>query len=160
MPGKRMPIDLLTATGRKHLTQQEINERRETEVRADEPKRVLPPKSLTDPAMRKEFSELARQLVALKIFTKLDRDMLAAYLRYRSEWERVSELVDKALLDPETLEDAEALSKMQARFWTGCKSCADALGLNITSRCRLVLPKQDTAQPEDEMESLIGKKYG
>ena len=159
MPGKRQPLEVLEANGRKHLTKAEKEERRASEVRAEPPKRVLPPKYLADEALRKEFSEISRQLVSLGIFAKLDRDMLAAYLIYRSEWEKATENVAQALEDGRIL-SADDWSNVQSRFWKGCKSCADALGLHITSRCRLVVPKAKDDAPDDDMEKLIYGKFG
>lgn len=159
MAGKRQPLEVLEANGRKHLTNAEKNERRAAEVHAEPPKRVLPPPYLTDAAMRKEFSEISKALISLGIFTKLDRDILAAYLVYREEWEHATEDVNNAL-NRQDLEAVDKWSKVQARFWTGCKSCADALGLHITSRCRLVLPKATEREPDDDMEKLIYGKFG
>ena len=57
MPNQRQPINILTAKGRKHLTQDEIERRRATEPQAPDDD-IRPPEYLSK-KQRDEFSALA-----------------------------------------------------------------------------------------------------
>lgn len=159
MPGKRQPLEVLEANGRKHLTKAEKEERRASEVRAEPPKRVLPPKYLTDEALRKEFSEISRQLVELGILAKIDRDGLASYLKEREQYLLVQDHLTQALCSGD-LESASKYSSIQSARFKAFRQCANEMGLTITSRCRLVVPKAKDDAPDDDMEKLIYGKFG
>ena len=65
MAGKKEPIALLQAKGRKHLTKAEIELRKAQELHPDADK-VAPPAWL-DKKQKRRFKELAAQLIELKI---------------------------------------------------------------------------------------------
>lgn len=74
MARPRQPIDLIAAKGRKHLTIEEYNERKQSEV-------TVPADNVKPPAFllkkeREKFNELAGQLIKLKIMSNLDCDIL------------------------------------------------------------------------------------
>lgn len=153
MAGKRQPIELLQAKGAKHLTKAEIFGREESEVKAEAPKFVRPPAFLPEEC-RKEFSEISRQLLDLNIFSKLDRDTLAMYLVARHSWEFATDQATAAL-NSHNLKLASEWTQIQDRYFKQVRSCASDLGLTITSRCRLVIPKKQDDEPADPMEALL-----
>ena len=57
----REPIDLIIAKGKKHLTKEEIERRKKTEVNVDAYKNVKPPNYLNK-QQKKEFEEIAEKL--------------------------------------------------------------------------------------------------
>ena len=61
MAGQRQPIELVVAKGRKHLTKSEIEQRRNSEVKAKNDK-VKPPQNLTKDE-KKEFKKIANELI-------------------------------------------------------------------------------------------------
>lgn len=157
----REPIDLIAAKGRKHLTVGEYTERKQAEISA--PADNVKPPSFLLKKEREKFDELAKQLIELKIMSNLDCDVLARYIRAETEYIKVTKqiqkikfLPDKKSMVPEEaqLEAAYAqynyLSKIQNRLMKACNENARELGLTISSRCRLVIPKEKEDKPENK----------
>ena len=93
----REPIDLIMAKGKKHLTKDEIEQRKSEEV--DVPfVDVKPPRYLKGKKRINEFNQYANMLLKIGIFTELDVDVLAKYIiakelyiSYTKELEKVIE---------------------------------------------------------------------
>lgn len=161
MARPRQPVDLIAAKGRKHLTIAEYIDRKNAEVTAPADN-VKPPDFLTKKEKEK-FDELAQQLVDLKIMTNLDCDVLARYIRTESEYIKVTKQIQKIKFAPDkkSMVSAEAqlaeqyaqynyLSKIQNRLMKACNENARELGLTISSRCKLVMPKEKEEKPENK----------
>lgn len=161
MARPRQPVDLIAAKGRKHLTIAEYIDRKNAEVTAPADN-VKPPDFLTKKEKEK-FDELAQQLVDLKIMTNLDCDVLARYIRTESEYIKVTKQIQKIKFVPDkkSMVSAEAqlaeqyaqynyLSKIQNRLMKACNENARELGLTISSRCKLVIPKEKEEKPENK----------
>ena len=112
---------------------------------------------------KEKFDELAQQLVDLKIMTNLDCDVLARYIRTESEYIKVTKQIQKIKFVPDkkSMVSAEAqlaeqyaqynyLSKIQNRLMKACNENARELGLTISSRCKLVIPKEKEEKPENK----------
>ncbi len=158
MSGKRQPTALVKANGRKHLSRAEERQRlaREAANPTPENAKIRAPDWLS-PALRGEFNELRGQLVELGIFAKLDRDTLARYLTARRMYLRAVDLVQEAL-DTEDAALAAKWGALQDRYFKQCRACANDLGLTISSRCRLVLPKKDEEPEEDELAEFLRRR--
>ncbi len=161
MARPREPIDLIAAKGRKHLTIEEYKGRRQSEVTAPADD-IKPPAFLTKKE-REKFGELAGQLAGLKIMSNLDCDVLARYIRAETEYVKVTKQLQKIKFLPDrksmaTEEEQLAeqyarynfLSKIQARLMKACNENARELGLTISSRCRLVIPKEEEDKPQNK----------
>ena len=74
----REPFDLLIAKARKHLTNEEIDKRKESKVKAPSDKIRVP--SYLTPALKRELNILAKQLIDVGIMTNLDVDALARFI--------------------------------------------------------------------------------
>lgn len=157
MARPREPIDLIAAKGRKHLTKSEYEDRKNSEVIAPSDN-VKAPSFLSKNEVKK-FDEIAIQLIELKIMSNLDCDVLARYIRAETEYIKVSKQLNKIKFVPDKksrqtaelqLVDQYAqydyLSKIQIRAMKACNACAKELGLTISSRCRLVIPKKEEPQ--------------
>lgn len=146
MPGPRQPTDLVVLNGRKHLTKEETEARRAAEVKAPKPKskRIKPPDYLPE-SLRKKFRSLAKQLIEIGILAEIDYDCLARYLLAEQAYLAVTEQVNRAIAG-QAITLLDDLSKTQTRYFNQCSRAAADLGLTISSRCRLVVPKP----PEDE----------
>ena len=153
MAGARQPIELVLANGKKHLTKNEINERLSSEVKpcTDD---IEAPTYLTA-AEKKRFDKLAEQLQKIKIMGETDVETLARYVTAQSLYEQAVKDLRKA--QKERPKDADALAliqwaelldkldKRQDRYFKQAQTAASALGLTITSRCKLVVPvKEET----------------
>ncbi len=161
MARPRKPIDLIVAKGQKHLTIQEYTERKQSEITAPADNVKAP--SFLSKKEREKFDELAKQLIELNIMSNLDCDVLARYVKAETEYVKVTKqlqkikfLPDKKSIMSEEEQLAEQyskynyLSKIQNRFMKACNENARELGLTISSRCRLVIPKAKDDTPENK----------
>ena len=161
MARPRQPIDLIAAKGRKHLTIEEYTERKQSEVTA--PADDVKPPAFLLKKEREKFEELAKQLIELKIMSNLDCDVLARYIRAETEYIKVTKQLQKIKFLPDkksmVTEDAQLadqyaqynyLSKIQNRLMKACNENARELGLTISSRCKLVIPKEKDDKPENK----------
>ena len=161
MARPREPIDLIAAKGRKHLTIEEYAARKNSEVTA--PADNIKPPSFLSKKERDKFEELAGQLTGLKIMSNLDCDVLARYIKAETEYIKVTKQIKKIKFLPDKKstipEDAQILtqyatyshlSKIQNMLMKACNENARELGLTISSRCRLVMPKEKDEKPENK----------
>lgn len=158
MPGARQPIELLIAKGAKHLTKAEIEARRQTEIApcADD---LTPPKYLTG-AQKKQFTKIASQLDKLGIMGETDVDALARYVVAQSLYEQATKQLTQAMASMEDMYEIEQLSKLQDRYCKQSASLAAALGLTITSRCKLVVPPPPEEKEPNKFEAFLGGGTG
>lgn len=161
MARPREPIDLIAAKGRKHLTEREYSERKRAEVTA--PADDIKPPDFLSKKEREKFTEIAKQLIELKIMSNLDCDVLARYIKAETEYVKITKqlqkiklLPDKESTAPEEVQLEEQfqkynyLSKIQNRLMKACNENARELGLTISSRCRLVIPKEKDDKPANK----------
>lgn len=140
MARPRQPVDLLIHKGKKNLTKAEIEKRRSEELRVPFTD-VSPPDYLPE-KLRLEFTEIADKLLSLKIMTELDEDTLARYLLSKQQYLQFTSLLNKAAREGR-LGEMERLSRLQDKAFKQCRSGAIDLGLTISSRCKLVVPKTE-----------------
>lgn len=158
MAGPRQPIDLVVANGKKHLSKAEIEGRRRSEVQpcADG---IAAPSFLTA-KQKKQFNEIAGQLQKLKIMGETDCDALARYVTAQSLYEEAIKDMRKlqrerpklpAHADQEQRADfygqmelwcglVDSATRRQDRYFKQAQTAATALGLTISSRCKLAVP--------------------
>lgn len=149
MAGRKQPIELVQARGKKHLTKAEIEYRKKTEVKADLGG-IDPPDHLTD-KQKDEYIKYATQLIDLEIFSELDVETLANWIQARDEYVELKRIRSCFnLLNPDELKQAESISRLQDRAFRQMRSAANDLGLTISSRCRLVVPKTEEKEKENK----------
>lgn len=164
MARPRQQIDLIIAKGKKHLTKAEIEERRATEPQICTDG-IEAPKYLTK-KQRDTFDLLAGQLQKINIMGETDVDTLARYVTAQSQYEAATKDLralqkqkPKEPTDGDPEEDAkylgslgiwltcqENLDKRVDRYFKQAQTAAAALGLTISSRCKLVVPVK--SEPE------------
>lgn len=170
----------------KHWTKAEKEERQASEIKMPKPKALTPPAWLSDPA-KKLFRKYAKQLLEFPsgIVSNLDVGTLGRYCdcelsyaeasRHKSVWMEVCNRRLEALCQPDAAgvsksdtqraKEAYEEAKAQVDFWSGqmvkfekiARSCATEMGMTVSSRCRLVVPKLDTPQEVDPLEALQQK---
>lgn len=144
MARPKQPIELILAKGKSHLSKREVEERQQTQVKAKCDNVKAPdflPKDLVP-----EFDDISKQLMELEIFSNLDVDTLARYLIAKKLYEKYTDLL---------LTDAEFNDKIvnaQDKYFKQCRLSASDLGLNISSRCRLVIPKKENKKKDSRDE--------
>ena len=163
----RQPVKLIQFNGRKHLTKSEIQEREESEVPVIS-KNITPPDFLTTKAEKDKFQSIASVLQQIGIMSDLDCDVLGRYILAVEDWVSYGKLVksarrslNKALRDDDSdkvVFYTEMLSKYEAlrvKAFNQCQACASSLGLTITSRCRIVVPKKDEEPKKNKYTEFI-----
>lgn len=171
MARPREPIDLIKAKGKKHLTKAEYEERKKAEITAPSDN-VIAPAYLTKKEKEK-FNEIAQQLIEIGIMTNLDCDVLARYVRADSEYLKLTKQLSKIKFTPDKKSEVSAeiqiteqigeygyLQKLQLRAAKQCSDCARELGLTISSRCKLTMPKKDDEKPENKFLAHAGTQAG
>jgi P27 family predicted phage terminase small subunit len=170
MAGQRQPIDLLLIKGKKNLTKQEIEERKEKEVKAPADK-VRAPNYLSR-ELKKEFNKIAKELKRIEIMSNLDVDALARFLIAREKYLKIDEtlnhtevMVEQTFVNEmsgeETVQsvfnmDYKELTALQDKFFKQCRQASADLGLTISSRCKLVVPKTEEDKEKTEEEKMFG----
>lgn len=167
MPGQRQPLKLIQAKGKKHLTKAEIAEREATEVQA--PSDMVEAPDYLSKKLKKQFNYYAKQLIELEIMSNLD---VEALVRYLESYEFYREITDKLKDTPVTIEKEvydkgefvidvsinevhKELHKLRKNYASECKAFANDLGLTISSRCKLIVPKKQE-EATDPRESRFG----
>lgn len=156
MAGPRQPIQLVMAKGKKNLTKKEIADRLETEL-APITDDLSAPSYLT-PTEKKRYEKIAVQLDKLGILGETDTETLSRYVTAQVQYEKITKELRTVLnKSPNSTSDTyleelnawietqESLSKLQNRYFTQAQTAAAALGLTISSRCKLIAPKVDDA---------------
>ena len=157
MAGAKRPMQLNLALGGKHWTKAEIEERLSSEVTPCTDDIVAP--SFLTAAQKKTFNKLAGQLKKIKIMGETDVDALARYIVAQSFYEQTTKELRKLQRERPNNKDDEhyylkldswvssqdTLAKVQDRYFKQAHTCASALGLTISSRCKLEVPVQPEA---------------
>lgn len=143
MPAK-LPQNVIEMRDRSHQTKAEKAERHASEPKPEKVKQVRAPVWLPE-HLREEFSKLGRELNEVGLLSKLDFDILARYLMSRDAWV-AAHLKARDALDMDDAKEAGTWSRVARTYFDQCQQCANSMGLTISSRCRLVVPKP----PEDE----------
>lgn len=145
MPAK-LPQNVIEMRDRSHQTKAEKAARRASEPQAEKVKQVRAPVWLPE-HLREEFNKLGHELNDVGLLSKLDFDILARYLMSRDAWIAAHHKARDAL-DMDDAKEAGTWSRVARTYFDQCQQCASSMGLTITSRCRLVVPKP----PEDPAE--------
>lgn len=155
MAGQRLPIEIVEARGKTHLTKVEAAERQSSEPNVTPPKHILAPDYLPE-ELRKEFRSIGKRLAALRIFCELDYDTLARYLVARKFWQRAAEEI-AAAMEAGDLKAAETWTNLQDKYFKQCRGCANDLGMTIGARCRLVVPQKNEPE-ENPLEAMLRRR--
>ena len=141
MAGQRQPTALVLLMGKKHITKAETEERLKNEITAPD-NNISPPEYLTK-SQRKKFAEIAAELTSIGIMSNLDCDALANYVIALDNYARFTRLVRKTAASADKICLLEKAVNMQDKAFKQCRSAASDLGLTISSRCKLVVPKKE-----------------
>lgn len=147
MGRNREPAALIEAKGSSNIGKDELKRRYEQELKVDLTEVHAP--SWLDGGSAEEFYEIAAKLAHVdeRLFTELDEDVLARYLVAKSSYVEMTSLVSKEMKKKRG-QDVDKLAKLtraQNTYFNQCHTCASALGLTITSRCSIVIPKVEEA---------------
>ncbi|WP_368657639.1 phage terminase small subunit P27 family [Metabacillus halosaccharovorans] len=172
----RQPVDLLVYKGNKNLTKNEIEERKSQEIKAASDK-VKPPTYLPR-NLKREFKKISSELVDIGIMTNLDNDSLARFLMAQKMYLEITDTLlnmsstetvpfEKVDKNGDVIEEGfkevanETYSELlinQDKLFKQCRTAATDLGLTISSRCRLVIPKENTNNTKTKEEQRFGDR--
>lgn len=138
MARNKEPVDLILAKGKSHhLTKKVIEERKNSEIKA--PADKVEPPAFLNARQKKEFNNIAKELIDLDIISNLDCNALGMYIKAFDLYIKITKRIEKIKLDD--LEAFKEFAILQDKYAKQCRMLASDLGLTITSRCRLVIPK-------------------
>ena len=150
---QKIPASIIEMRGKSHLSKEEIRKRKEEEIKADSDKVKAP--SYLPPDLKREFNKIAKDLLEVGLITNLDVDTLARYVQSKKLY---LELTNKLLENPNIMIEEKDILIQQDKLFKQCRQTAMDLGLTITSRCKIVLPKtkEEKKKPQNESEALFG----
>lgn len=143
-----LPVDLVKARGKKHLSREEYATRKALEPTSPD-QEIIPPTYLRRKTHRQDFKRYAGMLNRAGVWSALFADELARYISSERLFEEVTPKLARAVESGE-VEKAERLQRMQDRAYRQAHASASTLGLNITSFCKLVVPKAMEEGPPDD----------
>lgn len=162
MAGPRQPIELVVMNGKSHLTKAEIEERRCSEVQGLTDGIAAP--SFLTPKQKKRFDIIADQLLRIGIMSSTDNETLARYVAAQELYEQAVKDLRKTQKErpknataSELIKWAElldVLDKRVDRYYKQATSAASKLGLTISDRCKLVVPKGAEAPKVNKFEKF------
>lgn len=153
MGRRKEPIALIEAKGRSHMSKAEIEERRAQEPDAPDDDLVAPD-YLTKPQIE-EFNHLVYELKRIGIIGNVDNEALARYITLKDQFVVLTkQLRKKSLIN--NIDEYDKVSRAQIRCFNAVRAAANDLGLTISSRGKLVMPKL----PEEKKENRFLAKFG
>lgn len=154
---RKLPQKVIEMRGKSHQTKAEKEERRNSEPKMNDDKRIRAPDYLPE-MLRAEFNELGQQLIKAKLACKLDRDVMARYLMSKQNWILAHEKAKDSLLFDDDPKTVGGWTKIANLYFNQCQSCANAMGLTITSRCKLVVPQDKNEEENDPMAKMLAER--
>lgn len=140
---KKQPLSVIQGNGKSHhLTKDEVKRRadHEEKMKGKTDKIVAPSYLLKK--QKDEFDAIAAELMDLEIMNNLDVDTLARYIEAKSEYRRLGPII-RHLRPVDDIETYTKLSRIRKQLSDECRAYANDLGLTITSRLKLVIPKKE-----------------
>lgn len=138
MGRRRESVAELRASGSRHYSKAQLEEREKTEAKPPPVKHLDPP-SYLPPSLAEKFRGLSPVLIKMGILTSVDGDCLARYLIAESNYLRATQRLTSAMNNGNTVE-ADKWSAIQDRFFRQCRAAGGDLGLTVSGRGRLELP--------------------
>jgi P27 family predicted phage terminase small subunit len=157
MSKNKQPVDLIMLKGKKHLTKEEVKKRQKTEVKAPLSTPEAPKHLKAD--QKRSFDQTAKKLYDVGIMSELDSDILAFYIDSYTKYLEYNKMVtatirkiNKAKVADRSdyYEELSRLEGLRDKTIKQCRGLAGDLGLTISSRCRLVIPKAPEAPKENK----------
>lgn len=150
MARPRKPVEVLKANG-KHLTKAEIKQRQATELKPSNDN-IEAPKFLNK-KLTEKFYKIASELKELGILSNLDCDYLGYYLVNEFKYQQICKQILKADV---ASDEYDKLLKNQDKVFKILRASASDMGLNISSRCKLVVPKIQEEKPKNKFTNFLG----
>lgn len=155
MAPRRKSVAELEASGSRHYSKAQLEERKRAEVTPPAAATVEPPCYLPK-TLKSKFLQLAPVLIKMGVLTSVDGDCLARYLIAEANYLRATDRLAKALNAGDTGEVSK-WSAIQHRFFRQCRTASSDLGLTVSGRGRLQIPdRYDPNEDFGEEVDLFG----
>lgn len=126
-------------------------------MKAPAPKQIRCPSEVPE-GLKKKWKELAKELADLGLFSRLDYDTLTRYVLSQAQWHNATAQVAK-YMSRKDVEGASDWASLQDKFYKQARNAANDMGLTVTSRCKLVIPKVEEKQ-DSPFLTLIQSRTG
>ena len=155
-------INTILAEGNKaHLTKEEIEARKDTESKLKtDREQLIAPKWLST-AAKKEFTRVVIELTRLDLVDNLDLSILAIYCDAHSKYIELCKTIKvEGLTIKHTNKAGETNTvisphvQIQQKYIDVIMKCSTKLGLSISDRLKLVIPKLNE-KPKNKFEEFI-----
>jgi P27 family predicted phage terminase small subunit len=161
MARPRKSIDVIVADGKKHLTKAEIEQRKAQESTIQPKNDNIKCPSWLDPLAKKEWKRIVNELIELGLLTNLDTTALAiycdAYSKYLDASKSIQEhgtTVSYTNASGNTNITVSPYVQVQTKYADLIRKCASDLGLTVSSRLKITVPKVE--KEPDEFEEEFG----
>lgn len=156
MGRRKEPVDLVVAKGKKHLSKKEIQERKDTEVKVD----LLDIKTpeYLNASQKEEFNKIAVKLKHVKIITELDEETLARYVITNDEYKKIDKRLQRAINSSKfSIDKVTDIQKVHDKLFKQVRALASDLGLTVTSRAKMVIPKGPEEPKKNKFSKFVKK---
>ena len=151
MAGQRQPLELVQIKGKKHLTKEEIEKRKASEIKANSDS-VIAPEYLSK-TQKEKFDNIAKELTSINIMSNLDCDLLARFVIASDLYIKFTKQLNNRKTQ-DSIFELEKVANLQDKYFKQCLSCSKELGLTISSRCKLVIPKKEE-EPKSKWDGFM-----
>ena len=143
---KRQPVAVIEARGKAVMSAETAYERARREPHSPDTA-ISPPDYLTDAHDIREFERYAEMLDHLHVWSELDADELARYVSAEAAYrDYVRQL--RAAIRSGDVSEMGRIQRLEIAQAEQARKSASALGMTITSRCKLVVPTPN----DDELD--------
>ena len=143
----KLPVAILDARGKSHHLTKDIRmQRLATEVKPMTTD-IDPPRTLTTKRMRERFVEVATLLDTMGVWDTADTDELARYVMASEAYDLIMGKFVRACRSGD-LDLIKELAPRQKELHRQAHELASSLGLNVTSRARIVVPPKVSQSEE------------
>ena len=167
MPSKK-PLAVIMGNGNtSHLTKAEILEREQNEIKAPDDD-IQIPNCLKTKKSKEKFEYIVKELKRINLMSNLDVDCIVRYITAEEEYEQVTAKINKTSIMVEGInenglpdyvvnKEYERLITLQDKVFKQARSAAGDIGLTISSRCKLVMPKatKEETKSKDPFDALF-----
>ena len=167
MPSKK-PLAVIMGNGNtSHLTKAEILEREQNEIKAPDDD-IQVPNCLKTKKSKEKFEYIVKELKRINLMSNLDVDCIVRYITAEEEYEQITAKINKTYIMVEGInenglpdyvvnKEYERLINLQDKVFKQARSAAGDIGLTITSRCKLVMPKsvKEETKSKDPFDALF-----
>ncbi|OYD12570.1 hypothetical protein CHR37_06410 [Bacillus velezensis] len=147
---KSKPAAVIEAEGKTHLTKDQLEERKEAEEKLKPKNDKIKCPTWLDKDAKKEWKRVVKDLIALNLMSNLDSVALAVYCDAYSNYLKASKAIQE---NGTTIEYTNATGntntvvsphvQVQTKYAEVIRKQSSELGLTISSRLRLIVPKKD-----------------